>query len=256
MVELAFRSASGRAVFPGEPASAGGTTAASTANKLRSLLICAFTVATVLIMAGCRLDMQVQPYQRPLVESDFYADHRSERPIIPGTVARGHLEYDTYFYTGKIGSNDGDYLPFPVTAEVMARGQQRFNIYCAPCHSEVGDGNGMIVQRGFKHPPSYHIERLRRAPIGYFFDVMTNGYGAMQDYSQQVSATDRWAIAAYIRALQLSQHATEADVPSGQTVASTPPPGVFVGPAYDTQGTTSAISTVPAQPPAGGGQQK
>ena len=137
-------------------------------------------------MAGCRLDMQVQPYQRPLVESDFYADHRSERPIIPGTVARGHLEYDTYFYTGKIGNNDGDYLPFPVTAEVMARGQQRFNIYCAPCHSEVGDGNGMIVQRGFKHPPSYHIERLRRAPIGYFFDVMTNGYGAMQDYSQQV----------------------------------------------------------------------
>jgi len=210
----------------------------------------------MLIMGGCRLDMQVQPYQRPLVESEFYADHRSERPIIAGTVARGHLEYDTYFYTGKIGNNDGDYMPFPVTAEVMARGQQRFNIYCAPCHSEVGDGNGMIVQRGFKHPPSYHIERLRRAPIGYFFDVMTNGFGAMPDYSQQVSAADRWAIAAYIRALQLSQHATEADVPSGQTVASTPPPGVFIAPAYDTQAASSAIASVPAQPPAGGGQQK
>jgi len=200
--------------------------------------------------------MQVQPYQRPLVESQFYPDHRSERPIISGTVARGHLEADTYFYTGKIGSNDGDYMPFPVTSEVMARGQQRFNIYCAPCHSEVGDGNGMIVQRGFKHPPSYHIERLRRAPIGYFFDVMTNGFGAMPDYSEQVSAADRWAIAAYIRALQLSQHAIQADVPPGQTVASTPPPGVFVAPAYDTQGATSAIATVPPQPPAGGGEQK
>ena len=116
----------------------------------------------------------------------FYADKRSARPIIAGTVARGHLDADTYFYTGKIGSNDGDYLPFPVTAEVMARGQQRFNIYCSPCHSELGDGNGMIVQRGYKHPPSYHIDRLRRAPIGYFFDVMTNGFGAMPDYAEQV----------------------------------------------------------------------
>ncbi len=227
--------------------------ACSTRSAAAGLL----AVVTLLLLAGCREDMQVQPYQRPLVESDFYADHRSERPIIAGTVARGHLQSDTYFYTGKIGSNDGDYMPFPVTAEVMARGQQRFNIYCSPCHGEVGDGNGMIVQRGFKHPPSYHIERLRRAPIGYFFDVMTNGFGAMQDYSQQVSPADRWAIAAYIRALQLSQHATEADVPSGQTVASTPPPGVFIAPAYDTQGTTDAASTtVPPQPPAGGGEQK
>ena len=112
--------------------------------------------------------MQNQPYYRPLRENDFYADKRSARPIIAGTVARGHLDADTYFYTGKIGSNDGDYMPFPVTAEVMARGQQRFNIYCSPCHSELGDGNGMIVQRGFKHPPSYHIERLRKAPDRLF----------------------------------------------------------------------------------------
>jgi hypothetical protein len=224
-------------------------------HRVAILLLVAFTL---LLAAGCRLDMQVQPYQRPLTESDFYADRRSERPIIEGTVARGHLEADTYFYTGKIGSNDGEYMPFPVTEKVLERGQQRFNIYCAPCHSEVGDGNGMIVQRGFKRPPSYHIERLRRAPIGYFFDVMTNGFGAMPDYSAQVSPEDRWAIAAYIRALQLSQHATEADVPAGQQAAGAPPPGVMIMPAYDTQGATTAASVSPAPPaaPAKGGEQK
>lgn len=202
--------------------------------------------------------MQNQPYERPLVASDFYADHRSARPIISGTVARGHLDADTYFYTGKIGSNDGDYLPFPATEQVLERGQQRFNIYCAPCHGELGDGNGMIVQRGFKHPPSYHIERLRKAPIGYFFDVMTNGYGAMPDYSEQVQPADRWAIAAYIRALQLSQHATEADVPAGTQVDKTPPPGIILNPPYDTQGAAAAASTPPAPgSPAGpGGEPK
>jgi cytochrome c553 len=198
--------------------------------------------------------MQEMPYQRPLVESDFYADRRSERPIISGTVARGHLEADTYFYTGRTGSNDGDYLPMPVTAELMDRGQQRFNIYCSPCHGEAGDGNGMIVQRGYKHPPSYHIDRLRRAPIGYFFDVMTNGYGAMPDYAEQIPAADRWAIAAYIRALQLSQHATEADVPPGTKIASEPPPGVRVMPAYDTQAVTPSIPP-PAAAPTGGEQK-
>ncbi len=203
--------------------------------------------------------MQNQPYQRPLVQSDFYADHRSARPIVTGTVARGHLDADTYFYTGKIGSNDGDYLPFAATPEVLARGQQRFNIYCAPCHGEAGDGNGMIVQRGFKHPPSYHIERLRKAPIGYFFDIATNGYGAMPDYSQQVEPADRWAIAAYIRALQLSQHATEADVPAGTQVSKTPPPGVLVNPPYDTQAAVTTQASTPPQPqPAAGngGAQK
>jgi len=194
--------------------------------------------------------MQEMPYQRPLVASDFYADQRSARPIIAGTVARGHLDADTYFYTGKIGSNDGDYLPFAATPEVLARGQQRFNIYCAPCHGELGDGNGMIVQRGFKHPPSYHIERLRKAPIGYFFDVMTHGYGKMPDYSEQVEPADRWAIAAYIRALQLSQHATEADLPAGTKIASEPPPGVIIMPPYDTQAATTAASVPPPPPSA------
>ena len=219
-----------------------------------------FLLATVTLAltAGCREDMQNQPYQRPLVESDFYADKRSERPIIEGTVARGHLNADTYFYTGKIGSNDGDYLPFPVTADIMARGQQRFNIYCAPCHGELGDGNGMIVQRGYKHPPSYHIDRLRKAPIGYFFDVATNGFGAMPDYAEQVQPADRWAIAAYIRALQLSQHATEADVPAGTEVSKTVPSGILIMPPYDTQGAGTAASTPPQPPPAPaqGGAQK
>jgi len=189
----------------------------------------------LLLLTGCRADMQNQPYKRPLAESEFYADRRSARPLVEGVVARGDLRADTYFYTGKIGSEDGNYMPFPVTAEVLQRGQQRFNIY-SPCHGETGDGNGMIVQRGLKRPPSYHNERLRKAPIGYFVDVMTNGFGVMLDYSQQVPPTDRWAIAAYIRALQLSQGATRADVPAGQPIASEPPAGLVIPPPYDTQG--------------------
>ena len=196
------------------------------------LLMC----AAMLMLAGCRLDMQVQPYYRPLAESKFFADKRAARPIIAGTVAQGHLNADTYFYTGKIGSVAGDYMPFPVTAEVLQRGQQRYNIYCSPCHSEVGDGNGMIVQRGYLRPPSYHTERLRNSPIGHFFDVITNGYGKMPDYATQVPPEDRWAIAAYIRALQLSQNATKADVPAGTQIAGQPPKGVVIGPPYDTQG--------------------
>jgi len=198
------------------------------------------TLSAMLMLAGCRLDMQVQPYYRPLAESNFFADKRAARPIIEGTVARSELHADTYFYTGKIGSTPGDYMPFPVTAEVLARGQQRYNIYCSPCHSEVGDGNGMIVQRGYLHPPSYHIERLRKAPIGHFFDVITNGYGKMPDYAVQVAPEDRWKIAAYIRALQLSQDATRADVPAGVQIASHPPAGVEILPPYDSQAPTAA----------------
>jgi len=177
----------------------------------------------VLALAGCRQDMHDQPRFKPLAMSDFYADLRSARPPVEGAVARGQLHEDAYFYTGKIGNNPGDYLPFPATREVLERGQQRFNIYCAPCHSRLGDGNGMIVQRGFKQPPSYHIERLEKAPLGYFFDVMTNGFGAMPSYVAQIPERDRWAIVAYIRALQLSQHATQAEVPAGQKVPSEPP---------------------------------
>ena len=172
----------------------------------------------LLALAGCRLDMQDQPKFKPLAENAFYADLRSARDPIAGTVARGQLHEDSYFYTGKIGNNPGDYMPFPVSTEVMARGQDRFNIYCSPCHSRVGDGNGMIVQRGYRRPPSYHIDRLRKAPLGYFFDVMTNGFGAMPDYASQIPPRDRWTIVAYIRALQLSQDAAQGDVPSGQKI--------------------------------------
>jgi mono/diheme cytochrome c family protein len=181
----------------------------------------------VLALAACRQDMQDQPRFKPLAESDFYADLRSARPPVEGTVARGQLHEDAYFYTGKIGNNPGDYMPFPVTEDVLARGRERFNIYCAPCHSRLGDGNGMIVQRGLRPPPSYHTERLRKAPLGYFFDVMTNGFGAMQDYASQIPPRDRWTIVAYIRALQLSQDASMSDVPPGQKVPSEPP--VFRG---------------------------
>jgi len=174
----------------------------------------------LLALGGCRQDMHDQPKFKPLAENTFYADLRSARPPVEGTVARGQLHEDSYFNTGKVGNNPGDYMPFPVTPEIMARGQERFDIYCSPCHSRVGDGNGMIVQRGYRRPPSFHIDRLRKAPLGYFFDVMTNGFGAMPDYASQIPPRDRWAIVAYIRALQLSQGATAADVPQGRQIAA------------------------------------
>jgi len=178
----------------------------------------------ITLSAACRIDMHVQPRQNPLSRSDFFADQRSARPPVEGTVARGQLRADTYFYTGKVGASPGDYLPFPATREVLERGRERYNIYCAPCHSRVGDGNGFIPSRGFaRKPPSYHIERLQKAPLGYFYDVMTNGFGIMSDYASQISPQDRWNIVAYIRALQLSQNATAADVPAGQHVPSEPP---------------------------------
>ncbi|HXW93149.1 MAG TPA: cytochrome c [Terriglobales bacterium] len=181
----------------------------------------------VLLFAGCRQDMHDQPRFKPLAKSDFYPDLRSARPPVEGTIARGQLQEDSYFYSGQIGSNPGDYMPFPVTEEVLARGRERFDIYCSPCHSRLGDGHGMIVQRGFRAPPSYHSDRLRNAPLGYFFDVMTRGFGAMPEYASQIPPRDRWTIVAYIRALQLSQHATASDVPAGRTVPSQPP--VFRG---------------------------
>jgi mono/diheme cytochrome c family protein len=209
-------------------------------TRARAICFGLLACSAVVWLAGCRLDMQVMPYYRPLAESTFFADKRAARPIIEGTVARSELNADTYFYTGKIGSNPGDFMPFPATAEVLAHGQQRYNIYCSPCHSEVGDGNGMIVQRGYRRPPSYHTDRLRKEPIGHFFDVITNGFGVMPDYAVQVPPADRWAIAAYIRALQLSQDATKADVPPGVQIASQPPPGVQIMPPYDTQGAIAA----------------
>jgi mono/diheme cytochrome c family protein len=178
----------------------------------------------VLALAGCRQDMHDQPRYKPFAKSDFYSDLRSERPPVEGTVARGELHADTYFYTGKIGNTPGDYMPFPVTQEVLERGRQRFNIFCAPCHSRTGDGRGAVPARGFpRNPPSYHSERLRKTPLGYLFDVITNGFGIMPDYASQIPARDRWCIVAYVKALQLSQDATMADVPAGQAVPSAAP---------------------------------
>jgi hypothetical protein len=193
------------------------------------LLCCrgVFTAAALLALTlatACRLDMQVQPRQNPLSHSDFFADQRSERPPVEGTIARGQLHEDAYFYTGKIGGNPGDAMPFPVTKEVLERGRERYNIYCAPCHSRVGDGNGFVPSRGFpRKPPSFHIERLQKAPIGYMYDVITEGFGIMPDYASQIPVRDRWDIVAYVKALQLSQNATKADVPAGQSVPSSAP---------------------------------
>jgi mono/diheme cytochrome c family protein len=157
--------------------------------------------------------MHDQPKYIPLRQSTFFADQRSARPLIAGTVARGQLHDDPLLYTGKVNGADTTVFPFPIDDKVMARGQERFNIYCSPCHGRTGQGDGMIVQRGYRKPPTYHQDRLREAPVGHFFDVITNGFGAMPDYAAQVSVRDRWAIAAYIRALQLSEHATMNDVP-------------------------------------------
>ena len=173
-----------------------------------ALLLAATTVA-------CRQDMQDQPKYIPLRPTEFFTDGRSARPLIAGTVARGHLDDDAAFYTGK--DADGKFVaefPFPVTKDVIERGRERFDIYCTPCHDYLGTGNGRIVRRGFRHPPNYHIDRLRQVPPGYIFDVITQGFGAMPDYSAQVRPRDRWAIVAYIRALQLSQNASINDVPA------------------------------------------
>jgi mono/diheme cytochrome c family protein len=183
-------------------------------------------MVTVLLLAGCRQDMHNQPRFKPLAESDFYADLRSARPPVEGTVARGELHADTYYYSGLLpGTNTpGDYMPFAVDEQVLARGRERFNVYCSPCHSRLGDGNGIVPSRGFaRKPPSFHIDRLRKAPLGYFFDVMTRGFGMMPDYASQISPEDRWKIVAYVRALQLSQNATSAEVPQGQQIPSSPP---------------------------------
>jgi len=170
--------------------------------------------AAVLFLGGCRQDMQDQPKYKPQRGSEFFADGRAGRPEVEGTVARGTLNEDTAFYTGKDAKGE-DIAEFPLKIDkaLLLRGQQRYDIYCAPCHGRIGNGLGMIVRRGFKQPPSYHIDRLRTAPVGHYYDVITNGYGAMLNYSAQVQPRDRWAIVAYIRALQYSQNAPLAELP-------------------------------------------
>jgi hypothetical protein len=180
--------------------------------NLKSTLL----LIALVLLSACRLDMHTQPKYKPLEQSSFFDDGRSERPVVPGTVARGHLRIDEHLYAGRINGQPADTFPFPITRQDLERGRERYNIYCSPCHDYTGSGRGMIVQRGFPPPPSYHIDRLRQAPVGYFFEVMTKGYGTMFSYADRVSPEDRWRIAAYIRALQLSQGATINDVPSEQ----------------------------------------
>jgi mono/diheme cytochrome c family protein len=176
-------------------------------------------------ITACRQDMHNQPKYRGLRPSTFFANGSSARPLVEGTVARGTLQEDDAFFTGKVEKVDVKEVQISVDDHVLDRGQERFNIYCTPCHDRTGSGNGMIVQRGYRQPPSFHIDRLRQADAGHFFDVMTNGFGAMPDYKVQITPRDRWAIVAYIRALQLSQHATPADVPGGDPTKVPPPVG-------------------------------
>lgn len=177
------------------------------------------TLAALVLMAGaCRQDMHDQPKVDPFEASEFFADGRSARPQVAGTVARGELREDTLLFTGRMPDGKlATAFPFPITAEVLARGRERYDIFCSACHDRAGTGNGMVVQRGLRVPSSFHVERLRDAAPGHFFDVITNGFGAMFDYADRIGPRDRWAITAYVRALQLSQHATLADAtPEGR----------------------------------------
>ncbi len=169
--------------------------------------------ALVLALSGCYAqEMANQDRYEPLEASGLFEDGMASRQPIEGTVARGQLFEDDHLYRGTVAGQPATEFPFEITAEIMARGQERYQIFCTPCHDQLGTGAGIVVQRGFRRPSSLHVDRLRAAPPGYFFDVMTNGFGAMSSYASQVPAEDRWAIAAYIRALQLSQNANEADL--------------------------------------------
>ena len=187
----------------------GRTSGAGVAQTLLSVLL-------LIALSACRQKMSNQPKYDPLEPSDFFSDGMSARPRIPGTVARGELANDTFLATGRINGGDGDGYPFAINAQLMDRGQERFNIYCSVCHDRAGDGNGMIPSRGLRRPPSFHTDALRNAKTGHFFDVMTNGFGAMPSYAVQIPVADRWAIIAYVRALQLSQNGTMNDLPADQ----------------------------------------
>lgn len=176
----------------------------------------ALLAAATLLVAGCRQDMHDTPRYEAFEKSTSFADGRSSRTAPAGTVARGWLRDDEALYTGKLAGQIVDQFPFAIAHADLERGQQRFNIYCTPCHGKLGDGHGMVVQRGLRQAASYHQERLRQEKVGYFFDVITNGFGAMQGYAEQIPVRDRWLIVAYVRALQLSQHASLDDVPADQ----------------------------------------
>jgi len=165
-----------------------------------------------LLGAACRQDMHDQPRFEPLEGTTLFEDGRASRPRVAGTVARGERSWDAHLMEGRIAGELATSFPQPVTAEVLARGRERFDIFCAACHDRAGTGNSIVVARGLKQPPSFHIERLRTAPPGHFFDVITRGFGAMYDLSDKLDPADRWAVVAYVRALQRSHNATLADL--------------------------------------------
>ena len=221
----------------------------------RRLAIIVVALSSALV--ACRQDMHDAPRYEPLEASTFFSDGRASRPLVANTVARGQLREDELLFTGKIDGQLATDFPMPVTAEMMARGQERFNVFCSPCHGRTGDGTGLIVQRGFRQPPSYYEDRLVNAPVGYLFDVMTSGFGAMQDYSAQVPVADRWAIAAYIRALQFSRRGTVNDVPADRreeldrSPVTPPPPPPPAGAAAPAAAPATAAGAAPqAQRPA------
>jgi mono/diheme cytochrome c family protein len=181
--------------------------------------------ATAMLLAGCHTDMWVQPKTQPGQQSDFFVDGMMSRPLVPGTVPRGHVRLDEGFFTGQQNGEWLRELPVEVNMELLKRGQERFDIYCSPCHGRLGDGEGMIAKRGLelRRPPgNYHTDRLREMPDGHFYDVITNGYGAMYSYASRVQPQDRWAIVAYIRALQLSQNADAAQAADAQRLTPAP----------------------------------
>ena len=184
-------------------------TDASQARVFTRLFAVLSALACLAFLAGCRQDMADQPKARPLAPSTFFADGRSERPLIENTVARGSIANDELFVP-----KESNAFPLPLTQELLDRGQDRYKIFCTPCHGLQGDGNGFIAMRGMKHPPTYHQDRLRQVPNGYLYDVATNGFGAMLGYSAQIPPRDRWAIIAYVRALQLSRNAPVSELPA------------------------------------------
>ena len=167
-------------------------------------------------LSACQQEMAKQPRYEPLEKSEFFDDQRASRPLVEGAVARGFLRDDESLYRGMVNGKAADSFPFPIDKPVLLRGQERYNIYCSPCHDAIGTGQGMIVRRGFRPPPSFHIDRLRQAEPGRFFEHITRGVGAMPDYAQQISPEERWAIVAYIRALQLSQNTQLSDLPAAE----------------------------------------
>jgi mono/diheme cytochrome c family protein len=222
---------------------------------LNRKLLWVITISVVAMTVGCRYDMQDQPRYKPYKKSDFFSDNKAMREFPDGTIARGMLRADKVFYTGKklnadpaaaanvatttnaagntlISSfpNDIEKSPVPLTKELLERGEQRYKVFCIVCHGPVGNGDGMIVRRGYSKPPTYNDDRLRNAPDGHFFDVMTNGWGKMSSYASQIPAADRWAIVAYIRTLQISQN------PNGNMMATQNAPVSTSTPAADAQG--------------------